>query len=174
MQKLFVNHVMKPRPHSSCEDHTGTRGLVFLPALGQNCQVKALGSIHLIASLTWACGGRSEAKARLWLRCRAVVHRLREMSALFSSVLGWLMQLEQRDISFCSYCWTPISVFFWDYIVHLCFYSCCLCLTQTLLLPWKLMILNENQGNPLPLQDFCIIQGKPKIGKDLLYSKICF
>lgn len=171
MQRLLANHDMKPRPHSSCEDCTGTLGLIFLSALEQNCQVKALGSIHLIASLIWACGGWREAKARLWLCCSAVVHSLREMSALFSSVLGWLMQLEQRYISFCSCCWTLISVFFWDYIVHICFYSCCLSLTQTL--TWKLMTLNENQCNPLPLQDFCLIQSKLRIGEDLLYHRIC-
>lgn len=54
--------------------------------------------------------------------------------------------------------------------VHICFYSCCLSLTQILLC--KLMTLDENQCNPLPLQDFCLIQSKFRIGKDLLYHRI--
>lgn len=81
-----------------------------------------------VVTLQWCC-------AESWGDCSTV-----------SSVLGWLLQLEQRYISFCSSYWGLISFVFWNYIVPICFNNYFLFLTPTLLLPWKLMTWNENQG----------------------------
>lgn len=111
----------------------GTWVLIFLSMLGQNCQIRAMGSIHLVAISRQAFLGDHRER---WLLCperfmlldlgmwwhkqgygRAVVTLQRSCAqssgdfSSVSSVIGWLMQLEERYISFCSSCRGLISCF---------------------------------------------------------------